>query len=142
RIGALERGWKWVKRHPAWTGAGVASAVAALALVAFFVSQSYQGRLSDANTRLEAALEEAQRARRNEEEQKKQTEEALERVERFRYFNLIALAGRELAASDLGRADELLEQCPEALRDWEWTYLHGRSHLPRKAIRKHADQVL
>jgi WD40 repeat protein len=141
-VGALERGWKWVCRHPSGTGLGVASIVAALALVAFFVSQSYQGRLAEANTRLAAALDEAERARHNEEEQKKQTEAALERVERFRYFNLIALAGREVAANDLGRADELLDQCPEGLRGWEWNYLRGRAHLPRTISRKHKDQVL
>ena len=58
------------------------------------------------------------------------------------HSEVVALASRELAASDLGRADELLAQCPEALRGWEWSYLYGRAHVPRKAIRKHADQVL
>jgi WD40 repeat protein len=141
-VGALERGWKWVRRHPAGTGLGVASLVAALALVALFVGQAYQGQLAEANTRLAAALDEAERARGNEERQKKATEEALQRVESFRYFNLIALAERELAARDHGRADELLAQCPEALRGWEWVYLHNRAHVPRTTSRKHADEVL
>jgi WD40 repeat protein len=141
-VGSLERAWKWVRRHPAGAGLSVASLVAALALVAFFVSQSFQGRLSEANTRLTAALEEAERARGNEERQKKATEEALQRVESFRYFNLISLAERELAARDHGRADELLAQCPEALRGWEWVYLHNQAHVPRTTSRKHADQVL
>jgi WD40 repeat protein len=141
-VGAVERAWKWVRRHPAGTGLGAASVIAALALVAFFVGQSYQGRLTEANRRLEAALEEARIARDNEEQQKKTTEEALQRVEGFRYFNLIALAGRELAAGDLGRADEFLEQCPDALRGWEWAYLWGQAHVARTTSRKHTDQVL
>ena len=39
------------------------------------------------------------------------------------YFHRIALAHRELSADNLGRALELLDECPEDLREWEWHYL-------------------
>ena len=39
------------------------------------------------------------------------------------YFQRITVAHRELSTDNLGRALELLEECPEALRDWEWHYL-------------------
>jgi WD40 repeat protein/serine/threonine protein kinase len=39
------------------------------------------------------------------------------------YYQCIALAEREWAANNLSRMQELLEQCPEELRGWEWHYL-------------------
>ena len=39
------------------------------------------------------------------------------------YFHRIALAHRELSVDNLGRALELLEECPQGLRQWEWHYL-------------------
>jgi WD40 repeat protein len=39
-------------------------------------------------------------------------------------FNRITLAYRELSADNLGRALQLLNDCPKELRDWEWHYLN------------------
>ena len=39
------------------------------------------------------------------------------------YFHRIALAHRELSVDNLGRARELLDECPKDLRGWEWHYL-------------------
>ena len=47
----------------------------------------------------------------------------LERERRDAYFHRIALAHRELSVDNLGRALELLDECPEDLREWEWHYL-------------------
>src|SRR5262249_31778286 len=43
--------------------------------------------------------------------------------ERTSYFQGIALAEREFEAHNVGRAEELLELCPQRLRGWEWHYL-------------------
>ncbi|MGB7157946.1 MAG: WD40 repeat domain-containing protein, partial [Tepidisphaeraceae bacterium] len=48
--------------------------------------------------------------------------ETKKELERNLYFTHIALAERELPAN-VGRALELLEACPEHLREWEWRYL-------------------
>lgn len=48
---------------------------------------------------------------------------ALERERRGAYFQRIALAEREWGANNLSGLEELLGQCPEDLRDWEWHYL-------------------
>src|SRR5439155_4435558 len=48
---------------------------------------------------------------------------ALEREKETTYLQRIALAGRELAAGNVGRAEELLAECPEHLRGWEWHFL-------------------
>jgi eukaryotic-like serine/threonine-protein kinase len=44
-------------------------------------------------------------------------------LRRDSYFHRISLAHRELYLDDLGRTRELLDACPEDLREWEWHYL-------------------
>jgi WD40 repeat protein len=39
------------------------------------------------------------------------------------YYQNIALAERESSANNLGRMEQLLEECPADLRGWEWYYL-------------------
>ena len=55
---------------------------------------------------------------------------SLEREGRTSYFRSIALAERELAANNVGRAEELLDDCPLHLRGWEWHYLKRRPYGP------------
>jgi WD40 repeat protein/serine/threonine protein kinase len=56
------------------------------------------------------------------------TSVALEREKEVTYLRGIALAGRELAAGNVGRAEELLGECPEQLRGWEWNFLKRRRY--------------
>src|SRR5262249_7706926 len=49
--------------------------------------------------------------------------QALDRERRGAYDQRVALAEREWGANNLSRMEELLEQCPEDLRGWEWRYL-------------------
>jgi WD40 repeat protein/serine/threonine protein kinase len=49
--------------------------------------------------------------------------QALDRQWRSAYFERIALAEREWGANNLGRMEQLLDECPEDLRGWEWRYL-------------------
>ncbi len=46
-----------------------------------------------------------------------------EQLETNNYDTRIALAERELAAGNVGRAEELLEECPSDRRGWEWHLL-------------------
>jgi len=50
-------------------------------------------------------------------------QDTLGRERRDSYFHRITLAHRELSADNLGRALQLLGECPEDLRGWEWYYL-------------------
>src|SRR5262249_6756172 len=50
-------------------------------------------------------------------------EQALDRERRGAYSQRIALAGREWAGNNLGPMGQLLGDCPEDLRGWEWRYL-------------------
>jgi WD40 repeat protein len=78
--------------------------------------------------------------RQTQAEQRK-TEEALQREKLASYYQCIALAERELKRRIGSRADELLDQCPERLRGWEWHYLK-RLPLADFPRRSHEDIVL
>src|SRR5262249_37365783 len=64
-----------------------------------------------------------------------QLRQALEREQWTLYFQRIALAARELEGGSVGRAEELLEECPVELRGWEWHYLKRRLHQGPIALR-------
>jgi WD40 repeat protein len=44
------------------------------------------------------------------------------------YLNRIALAERSLSLNNVGRAEQILSECPPALRQWEWQYLKRLCH--------------
>ncbi len=50
-------------------------------------------------------------------------EQTLVRERRDSYFHRITLADRELSVNNLGSALQLLSECPEDQREWEWYYL-------------------
>jgi len=50
-------------------------------------------------------------------------EQALERERLNSYYQRIALAEQEWSANNLLRMQQLLDDCPEDLRGWEWHYL-------------------
>ena len=64
-----------------------------------------------------------------------QLQQALEREQWTLNFQRIALAARELEANNVGRAEELLEECPAPLRGWEWHYLKRRCHQEPGTLR-------
>jgi WD40 repeat protein/serine/threonine protein kinase len=120
---------KLVRRHKrVFAMAGFATLVLLVALAVFGVSyaqvQHEQQQTSDALQRereatngLTAAFERERLLR------------AKERVNS--YYQRIALADREWSANNLGRMEQLLADCPEDLRGWEWRYLKG---LRRQAL--------
>jgi WD40 repeat protein len=55
--------------------------------------------------------------------EKAQTDAVKEKLERTLYYERIALADRELSWNNLGRAEQLLDDCRADLRGWEWHYL-------------------
>jgi WD40 repeat protein len=59
---------------------------------------------------------------------KGEVQHALARERQTAYFQRIALAERELAASRAARAEELLDQCPPELHGWEWHLLKRQIH--------------
>jgi WD40 repeat protein/serine/threonine protein kinase len=93
RVGRVERLGRWCRRNPAVAGLTVA---VLLLFVAGFAGVTWN-------------YWQAEAARRE--------------LETNLYVQRIALAYRELSVDNLGRAQELLDECPVGLRQWEWHYL-------------------
>ena len=98
---------KFARRNKAAFLTGSAVAVAMLVAVGSLISGVVVLATSNANVRHE----------------QQQTQQALEREKDSSYTQRIALAGRELAAGNVGRAEELLDECPLDRRGWEWHFL-------------------
>jgi eukaryotic-like serine/threonine-protein kinase len=105
RLPPWERTWRWSRRRPA-----IAALLFAVALltVAGVAGITWQWRHAEAARRALA--------------------ENAEELERNLYFKRVALAEREWAANNIGRAEELLDECPERFRGWEWHYLKRLGH--------------
>lgn len=90
-----ERAYRWARRRPALAGLLAVSGVAALAVAVAGVALHYNARLEQARAAAETNL----------------------------YFNRLALASREWTAGNVGRVEQLLDECPPGSRGWEWRYL-------------------
>jgi WD40 repeat protein/serine/threonine protein kinase len=109
-----ERSLKWARRRPA---------IAALTAAVLVITVLGFGLVGWQWLRAEAALGQASEKAKAEAEANRQLEQTL-------YFNLIALAQRELLLENWGRAEEILAECDERWRDWEWHYLRRLRHAP------------
>ena len=113
------------------------SGVAALALVGLGVGLAYQHELKAEKAKTEVALQAegvahqaaetarqtAETARQAAETARAAEQEQRKKAETYLYYNKIVLAEREWTAGNVGRVKELLQQCPQEARGWEWRYL-------------------
>jgi WD40 repeat protein len=88
-------------------------------------------RLEESNTRLEVAVQKKDVALDAAAASKRQAETLL-------YFNRILLAEREWTGNNIVRAKELLRECPEERRGWEWRYLDRLCRLELASFRAHS----
>jgi len=112
---------KLVRRNKLAVGSGVAIVLSLLFGV--FASTRQAVRATRAE---QAALQEQKNTKlalTKETQAKSALEQTLERERREAYFHHISLAHRELSVDNLGRALQLLRECPDDLRGWEWDYL-------------------
>jgi WD40 repeat protein/serine/threonine protein kinase len=72
---------------------------------------------------VQEALQAKTRALGREQEALQEKTEALANELQTSYYQNIALAERQLSAGNVGRAEELLNQCPSELSGWEWHFL-------------------
>ena len=128
----FQRFLKWVRRHPL---------IFTLLLFVFLstatgatISTMQWRRAEQALQTANQALADKDRAFRAKERQQKQTAAALRKARQTSYYLRIALADREWWANHANRTRQLLAECPEDLREWEWHYLNHLSHKDRKSI--------
>src|SRR5207245_212410 len=62
---------------------------------------------------------------------------ALRRERQRSYLQGMALAEREYLANNVGRVEQLLDECPEEHRNWEWRYLRRLCHTELLTLRGH-----
>ncbi len=105
---------KFARRNKLALGTAFLMALAVLVTVAALMRSSHL--IAQEQHVTENALEAETKA-------KGDLEETLKRERQDAYYHRISLAHRELAVNNLGRALQLLEDCPKDLRGWEWHYL-------------------
>jgi roadblock/LC7 domain-containing protein len=128
RAGAWERAAKWARRRPAAAALVAVSGIAALTLVGLGVALSYQSRLT--------ALH------RYAESQRDRAETALAKELNFLYQNRLIFADRVFEDNNPHRALELLGECPEYLRNWEWHHLKRQCQAERLSFRAHEGRAM
>jgi WD40 repeat protein/serine/threonine protein kinase len=118
-VGNLERAYKWARRRPS-----LAALILLLVCTTLlgFATMAWMWHAEAEQVRL---LADAQ----------KDTEAALAKAEVSLYCNRIALAEREWLANNVTRARHLLADCPPAMRQWEWHYLHRLCHADLLTLR-------
>jgi WD40 repeat protein len=131
--GPVERTVRWARRSPLAAGL-----LAALLLVGGAGLAAVTWKWLDAEAARQAATqkEEDERTQRRIAEdargrlgkQAADLETQAEELQTTLYQFRIALAHHEWSANNLIRAGELLPECPEGRRDWEWRYLHHLCH--------------
>ncbi len=123
RATAAEQVWRWCRRNRTAALLILVSLAALVSLGVLLTAFSYNARLTDRNARLADALKEADRQQQT--------------AEQLLYVNRITLAGREWSDCNIGRAKQLLEECPEKRRGWEWHFLKRHCNLELATLPVH-----
>jgi WD40 repeat protein len=131
-VARWERGVKWARRKPA-VSALLFAVVVITALG--FSGVFWQWR------RAETGRQVAQDAQADAERAAIAERDLREQVETNLYFQRIARAHLEWLAGNLARADQLLDECPERFRGWEWRYLRRLFHPEIRTLSGHALKV-
>jgi WD40 repeat protein len=119
RTSAPERLVKWARRRPSRAALVAVSAFAVVAAVAGLAIGFFA--VAAEKTRADRTLDQLKAALGNE-------RSALRRMRENSYYQTIALAVPEILSHNIGRADDLLDSCPQELRRWEWGALKRLAH--------------
>jgi WD40 repeat protein/tRNA A-37 threonylcarbamoyl transferase component Bud32 len=133
RVGELERAWRWCRRNPAVSslGAGVAALLVMMAVGGTLAAWTFAEK-----ARIESGLRsDAVEARSTAVAKAAELESSL-------YVDRVNRAYREWEANNVGLAEQLLDDCPSALRGWEWRFVKHLCHLERLTFRGHTAAVL
>jgi WD40 repeat protein len=137
--GAVERAYKWARRRPALA---TLIAVLVLAGAAFWiVGVIYNLEMREASRQILDAKATADEETQSAIRANAAAKTALHQAKMNLYFNNLLLAQGHLAASNLDRAEELLDACPREFRCWEWRHLKHCCHTERLAFQANPDGV-
>jgi WD40 repeat protein len=134
--GSAERLVRWARRRP--TQAGLLAALALLLVmtplavgmaVLWRVAEQERGATAFALGRVEDERKKTAVALAGEQAALQKEETAHQDARKFLYFNRILLAEREWWTGNVGHTKELLRECPEQHRGWEWYYLDRQCRM-------------
>ena len=140
------RARKFLRKH---AGSVVTAALLLVVIILALVASILMGcraeraRQQEATARkqVEQALVRTENAERIAQEQRKLAEKLAEDYRRSLYSNRIALANITYRDGSIQRVHELLKECPEDLREWEWYRLNYISDRSCMTLRGHTDAV-
>jgi WD40 repeat protein/serine/threonine protein kinase len=120
--------------------AGMASFVFVLLVIAVAVLGVSYARVEEALHEKTQALEGEREALHEKTAALEREQEALREKTQTVYYQNIGLAERQLSVGNVGRAEELLNECPPELRGWEW-HLLKRQRYGNSPPLVHSNQV-
>jgi WD40 repeat protein/serine/threonine protein kinase len=123
---------KLARRHKA--ALATATVMAAAVLLALGSLVSAVTVLAASNARVQSEQEQTKKALEGQKAANDSLRKAMAREERTQSFQRLGLAERELAANNVGRAEELLTECPAHLRGWEWHLLKRLAQEPPRVV--------
>jgi tRNA A-37 threonylcarbamoyl transferase component Bud32 len=132
-VKSWERALKWARRKPAAATLLVGSVLALVVVVtvlavSYAVTSHALAESARANADLREEQKKTERALNRETGVKKELEKTLERERQAAYVQNITAAQQAWQSNHLGQADRILDQCPVAMRSWEWHYLKRLCH--------------
>jgi WD40 repeat protein/tetratricopeptide (TPR) repeat protein len=129
----FQRLQKWSRRHKPVVVTAVLALVGFLVMAVVVLAISNQ-LVTRAKTQTDEALQAETEARA-------ELTQTLARERQNLYFQRIARADLEWWNNYVGRADQILDECPPEYRHWEWGYLKGLCHAALATFRGHRDGV-
>ena len=142
RLGVTERLLKWVRRRPAL------AVMAGLSVLVVVLGLFGLGVLSQLNTVERAWQEEAKHARNEsqlreqEDKARREAVAALRQAEQQKLLaestlcvNRVMRAYFEWQDNEVARADQILDECPEPVRNWEWFYVKRLCHSEQLTLK-------
>jgi len=142
--GLIQKTWKRIRRHPRVTSligvAVVASLIGAFALVQAIKEASRAdeavGTVAQQEKQLGEKESELTQTRTTIQEISGTLEETISESDRRKYSNLIrqVSAGFESGTTPGALLQELLQECPDPLRSWEWDYFHEQLRIRPQQI--------
>ncbi len=134
RAGLFEQVVKWCWKRP-FHAAAMFLVAAACGLGIWLYVEQYRRSL------LQVSLEQSDRARQREKELRQDREAALEVAAQNAYFYRISMASRAWEEANPVRTRQLLEECPDSLRGWEWNYLQQQTQSALQTWKAHEGSI-
>ncbi len=146
-VSSVERGVRWVRRHPAPAALILMSFLASLALVGVLVASSYNAALEQKNSALADALDRTEKAKAEVERQRGLARASEAAANRYLYVMRMTQADQASKEKNSGRVLQLLRSViperpdQEDLRGWEWHQMWRAHQGEQSRLRGHTGPI-